>query len=118
MAVHNDTGREGEEKALQWLRRKDYDIIDRNWRHGHLEIDIIAFKAEYLHFIEVKTRTSRDFGYPEDEVGRRKLRHMIDAGVAWLAAHPGWKKIRYDILSIRLDHTGEDEYFLIEDVYF
>jgi putative endonuclease len=117
MAIHNDTGKEGEEKAARWLRNRDYEIIERNWRHGHLEIDIIACKDQFLHFVEVKTRSSGTFGHPEDEVGRGKLRHMIDAGVAWLNLHPGWKRIRYDILSIRLDPGGRDEYLLIEDVY-
>lgn len=112
-----DTGRAGEERAVRWLERRDYEIIDRNWRHGHLEIDIIARCPKYLHFIEVKTRNNRQFGYPEDEVGKAKLRHMIDAGVAWLALHPGWKHVRFDILAIRLDPQSGDEYFLIEDVY-
>lgn len=118
MAAHNDTGRDGEELAAHWLRKRDYEIVDRNWRHGHLEIDIIATREGYLHFIEVKTRTSSLFGYPEDEVGPGKLRHMVDAGVAWLALHPGFKRIRFDILSIRLQPDGMDEYLLIEDVYF
>jgi putative endonuclease len=118
MARHLDTGKEGEEKAARWLRNRDYEIIERNWTHGHLEIDIIAVKERYLHFVEVKTRSNGHFGYPEDEVSKTKLRHMIDAGVAWLALHPGWKKVRYDILAIRLDPRGADEYFLIEDVYF
>jgi putative endonuclease len=118
MARHLDTGKEGEEKAARWLQNRDYDIIDRNWTHGHLEIDIIAQRAGYLHFVEVKTRCSSHFGHPEDEVNKSKLRHMIDAGVAWLSLHPGWKKVRFDILAIRLNPTTEDEYFLIEDVYF
>jgi putative endonuclease len=117
MARHHDTGKEGEEKAVRWLRRRDYEIIGRNWTHGHLEIDIIATREGYLHFVEVKTRSSSQFGYPEDEVSKSKLRHMIDAGAAWLAQHPGWKKVRYDILAIRLDPQDGDEYFLIEDVY-
>ncbi|MCU0380723.1 MAG: YraN family protein [Chitinophagaceae bacterium] len=117
MAIHNETGKQGEEKAARWLRKRDFEILERNWRCGHLEIDIIATKDQYLHFIEVKTRTSNHFGYPEEEVSRGKLRHMIDAGVAWLALHHGWKRVRYDILAIRLNTAGKDEYLLIEDVY-
>jgi putative endonuclease len=118
MATHNDTGRDGEEKAVQWLRNHNYTIVDRNWRQGHLEIDIIAVRGQYLHFVEVKTRTSKVFGYPEDEVGQVKLRHMVNAGVAWLALHPGYRRIRFDILSILLQPGGVDEYLFIEDVYF
>jgi putative endonuclease len=118
MARHQETGRAGEEKALRWLRDRDFEIVDRNWRHGHLEIDIIAYRAPYLHFVEVKTRSSLYFGNPEDEVSKTKLKHMIDAGTAWLALHPGHKRVRFDILAIRLGHgDGGDEYLFIEDVY-
>ncbi|MEY3819267.1 MAG: hypothetical protein RLZZ425_735, partial [Bacteroidota bacterium] len=55
----------GENMAISHLSELGYEIMHRNWRYKHLEIDIIANKDNLLHIIEVKTRTSIEFGYPE-----------------------------------------------------
>ena len=51
-----DIGGRGEDIAMQWLRERGFLIVERNWRVGHYEIDIIAQRYDTLHFIEVKTR--------------------------------------------------------------
>ena len=56
MASHNELGKDGEEMAARWLENKGYEILHRNWRHSHYEIDIVAAKASFLHFVEVKAR--------------------------------------------------------------
>ena len=84
---------------------------------ARFEIDIIATKDQTLHFIEVKTRTSLKFGNPEDQVNKKKLRKMIDAGEEFIYQNPGWKKVRFDILAIKMFKGLEPEFFLIEDVY-
>ena len=117
MATNRQKGLRGEELATEWLISNGYLILHRNWRHARFEIDIIASRDEVLHFIEVKTRTSAAFGNPEDQVNQKKLRHMIDAGEEFIYQHPGWKKIRFDILAIKLFKGLEPEFFLIEDVY-
>ena len=89
--------------------------MERNWRSGKREIDIIAAKQNRLHFIEVKTRQSTAFGMPEEQVDLSKLRSIRLAADAYLEKHPQWKRIQFDIISIRL--TGEEifiDYF--EDV--
>ena len=58
MALHNAVGTEGENIAAAWLTEKGYQVMFRNWRHSHYEIDIIALKDKMLHFIEVKCFTS------------------------------------------------------------
>jgi len=66
MAEHNKFGTEGETLAAQWLKEKGYEILQRNWRHSHYEIDIIALKNKMLHIIEVKSRNfscSKTFFY-------------------------------------------------------
>jgi putative endonuclease len=117
MATNQEKGKKGEELATEWLLAKGYVLLHRNWRHARFEIDIIATKDQVLHFIEVKTRTSARFGNPEDQVNKKKLRHMIDAGVEFIYQNKGWKKIRFDILAIKLFKDIEPEFFFIEDVY-
>lgn len=110
-------GDEGEDLAASWLASAGFSILHRNWRTGRFEIDIIAEKEGVLHFIEVKTKRTSRFGNPEDQVGRVKLRHMIDAGTAYIDLHEGWKWIRFDILAIKRYKDMPVEFMLIEDVY-
>jgi putative endonuclease len=117
MARHNKTGQEGETLAIQYFAAKGYIILHSNWRHSHYEIDIIAHKAEMLHFIEVKTRTSNKYGHPEESVSKKKIENLMKAGEEYLYQNPQWKKIQYDVLSINLTKNKSPEFFLIEDVY-
>ena len=65
MAKHNDLGKMGEDLAVQYLTDKGYEILERNWRNKHKEIDIIAKDGETLVIVEVKTRQSDDHGEPD-----------------------------------------------------
>lgn len=107
----------GEALAAAWLQDKGYEILHRNWRTGRYEIDIIACREGVLHFIEVKTKRSSRYGHPEQQVGRKKLRHLIAAGTEYIARDRRWKRIRFNILSIRLYAGVPPDYFFIEDVY-
>jgi putative endonuclease len=111
------TGKRGEELGAAWLKQNGFTILNRNWRVGRIETDIIATREGVLHFIEVKTRRTLKFGNPEEKVDRRKLNNMIAAGTAYIAMHPEWRRIRYDILSIRIGIDQKTEFLLIEDVY-
>jgi len=73
MATHNEIGKSGEAIAAEWLKEKGYQILERNWKLGRLEIDLIAAKGEWLHFSEVKTRSSRQWGDPEISVTPQKF---------------------------------------------
>lgn len=117
MARHNETGKTGEQLATKWLIDKGYTIIENNWRCGKLEIDIIAYKEGILHFIEVKTRSSSNFGYPEILVTQQKMIHFVNAGSAYIRLRRQFKKIRFDILSVNLYPERDPDFFLIEDVY-
>lgn len=117
MASHNELGKEGEELAAQWLIAKGYTLLHRNWRHSYHEIDIIATKGKFLHFIEVKARKASSLGNPEDRVTRKKFKHLKKAADEFLYLNPGHKWIQYDILSITLQKNGNAEYFLLEDVF-
>lgn len=117
MASHNELGQQGEELAEAWLKEKGYEILHRNWRHSHYEIDIVALKNKMLHIVEVKARWASPFGFPEDSVTKKKFKNLQKAADEFLFLNPGHKWIQYDILSITLHKNKKPEYFLIEDVF-
>lgn len=117
MARHNKTGQSGEKLAQQYFTDKGYTILHVNWRHSHYEIDIIAQKEDKLHFIEVKTRSNKKFGNPEESVGPKKMQNLMKAAEEFLHQNPGWKKIQYDVLSVNFNGQQIPEYFLLKDVY-
>ena len=117
MANHNITGKDGEALARLYLSQKGFVILNTNWRHSHYEIDIIASAGDVLHFIEVKTRRSSQYGYPEESVTPKKMQSLMNGAEAFLIENPQWKNIQYDVLSINLVKNQSPEYFFIEDVY-
>ena len=117
MAHHNTTGQKGEKMAAKYFEEKSFIILHQNWRHSHWEVDIIAAKENVLHFIEVKTRRTKKFGYPEEDVSKKKVINLINASEEFLYLHPEWKRIQFDILSINLLRNEPAEYFFIEDVH-
>lgn len=65
MAAHNELGTWGEQCAVEYLRLKGYVILERDWKSGHRDLDIIAFDGATMVFVEVKTRRNRMFADPE-----------------------------------------------------
>ena len=116
MALHNDLGKYGEQLARHYLMEADFDILFQNWRHSYYEIDFIGSRNNILHFIEIKTRRSLAFGFPEDDVDEKKLERLMIAAEEFLHQHPGWERVQYDILSIYIPLNRKPEYFFIEDV--
>lgn len=116
MAEHNETGFRGEKLAVEWLSQRGYKIRQENWRHRHLEVDIIAEKGDTLHFIEVKTRRSTKFGNPEESINKQKMKNLKDAAEQYQQLHPGWKWIQFDVLAILFKRDGVD-YWFNQDVY-
>jgi putative endonuclease len=96
MAVHNELGAWGEELATDFLRRKEYTILERDWKSGHRDIDIIAKKDNVVVFVEVKTRRNRVFGEPGEAIDYMKLRNLR-------AAINHYVKYRRINLPVRLD---------------
>ena len=117
MAHHNHTGFLGEKMAAEYLLQKGFSILHHNWRHSHWEVDFIASLNNVLHFIEVKTRRTRKFGYPEEDVTKKKIENLINASEEFLYLNPEWKLIQFDVLSITLLKAQPVEFFFIEDVY-
>jgi putative endonuclease len=118
MALHNTLGKTGEDLAATYLSERGYQLLHRNWRYSHYEIDIIALKGNKLHFIEVKMRSSKQFGYPEEAVTKKKFQSLLNAADEFLHQHPNYQHVQYDILAINQYRNQAPVYFLIEDVYF
>ena len=116
MAEHNETGFKGEKLAAEWLTKNGYTIRQENWRFRHLEVDMIAEKGDTLHFIEVKTRRSTKFGYPEESINKQKMKNLKDAAEHYQHQNPGWKWIQFDVLAILLK-PGKIDYWFNQDVY-
>lgn len=107
MAIHNNIGRIGEDKAAQIMKEKGYTILETNWHMGHLEVDVIAENANELVFVEVKTRTST-FGNvrPEEYADEIKKRRIIAAGNAYVKYHKIEKSPRFDVIGIQINPTN------------
>lgn len=107
MAVKDERGRAGEDRAAAYLRAGGYDILDRNWRCAAGEIDIVAASPRDLVVVEVKTRRTEWFGHPFEAVDARKRARLWRLSCAWIAAHPAaarGRRLRLDVIGI----TGED----------
>ena len=115
MAQHNELGKWGEEYAACHLRRQGYDIMERDWRIGHRDIDIIARTPDgrTIVFVEVKTRTSDTLKSPDDAVDIRKIRNIGFAANAYVKQLNVLDPLRFDIITVvgdnddnaQLEHT-------------
>jgi putative endonuclease len=118
MAKHNQTGNLGEELACSHLSGKGYDILERNWRFSRSEIDIICKQSEILVFVEVKTRTSIHFGFPEEFVTERKEELIMDAASEYMKQIKHEWEIRFDIISVILHKHHSPTIRHIKDAFF
>jgi putative endonuclease len=118
MAQHNDLGKEGENLAAEFLLKNSYEILDRNWTFQKAEIDIIAKKDQILAIIEVKTRSSTDFGLPQDFVKPKKIQLLVKAVNEYVIRKDLDVTIRFDIIAIHKDKTQEFVIEHLEDAFF
>ena len=102
MAEHNDTGVKGEDLACLYLEEKGYAILEKNWRFGREEIDIIAQQSETLVVAEVKTRSGSFFGEPEEFVNRQKQKNLIKAINTYIEKNNLDLEVRFDIIGVIL----------------
>jgi len=116
MATHNDIGKQGEELANEFLRKNGYAILETNYRYRKAEIDLIAQKDQTLAIVEVKTRTSTDFGTPESFVNKKKINLILEATNAYVDEKNLDLEISLDIISVILGKEIEIEH--IQNAYF
>ena len=98
------TGQRGEALAAAYLSDCGYKILHRNWRCAGGELDLIVEKDQMLVFVEVRSRSSRRFGTPEESITPAKQKRLIELSYAYLQqeqpSHPNW---RIDVVAIDLN---------------
>ena len=102
MARHNELGKWGEQYAADYLQSIGYDIIERDWRIGHRDIDIIARSPDLrtIVFVEVKTRATDVITKPEEAVDRRKIRNIGMAANTYVKMLNVLDELRFDVVSV------------------
>ena len=108
-------GKKGERLALQFLRKRGYRILKRNFSCRFGEIDIIARQGKTTVFVEVKTRTSSEFGLPQEAINKEKIKHLWYCAQFYIKnyADPD-SQFRFDLVSIIL--KDKVEISLIENI--
>jgi len=116
--TNKNPGLLGEEIACGLLKEKGYDIVKRNFRFGHGEIDIIAKKDEMLVFVEVKTRTNDEFGPPEMAVTKSKQKQIIRIAKAYLYVNNITEiQCRFDIIAVLMENFNNPAVNHIENAF-
>jgi putative endonuclease len=100
-------GARGEDKAVRFLRKKGYRILERNYRSPAGEVDIIALDGETVVFVEVKTRADGLFGQPCEAVHRRKQEKLRKTALYYLSARRREAPARFDIIGIQVAPGGQ-----------
>lgn len=117
MAEHNELGKFGEELAVDFLQQNGYVVLETNWTFQKAEIDIIAQKENTLAIVEVKTRSSIEFGLPQDFVKPKKIQLLVKAVNEYVVSNDLDVEVRFDIIAIfkddsryKIDHI-EDAFY-------
>jgi putative endonuclease len=118
MDSNRSKGDAGEDLAAKHLAKLGYNILERNWRFRHWEVDLICSKGKFLHFIEVKTRHSLRFGRPEESITSAKMNNLKNAAEEYQYQNQHWEYIQFDVIAITIVDEKVREIFMIEDVYF
>lgn len=117
MAEHNELGTLGEELAADFLQQNGYEILETNWTFQKAEIDIIAQKGNVLAIVEVKTRSSIDFGLPQDFVKPKKIQLLVKAVNEYVIQNDLTLDVRFDIIAIHKEGNQLNIEHL-EDAFF
>lgn len=110
-------GKSGEDLAEKALIKDGYEIIERNKKTSLGEIDIIARHKDLLCFIEVKTRSSTDFGLPEEAVDRTKQKKIILLANEYMSALKKEYDVRFDVVSVLKDKDGKLNAKIIKNAF-
>ncbi|KAA1246206.1 YraN family protein [Aquimarina sp. RZ0] len=106
MAKHLELGKEGEKLAIGFLMKNGYDILEKNYRYLKSEIDIIARKDNTIVVVEVKTRSTPEFGNPQDFVKPKQIQLLVKAIDYYVISNNLDVEIRFDIVAIIKNKLG------------
>lgn len=113
----SETGKKGEDLALDWLLARGLVLRDRNWRGGHKELDLVMESAERLHVVEVKTLTPPLQGQPYDRVNAAKQARLVTAARQYIAEKHVRKEVQFDVVSVVLDGAETSVEYIPEAFY-
>lgn len=98
----------GEKLAADYLKKRSYKIMETNYRCPDGEIDIIAKHKGYLVFVEVRTKTSLEFGHPEESITQAKMKKLRDTANHYRQTHEKLPELwRIDMVAVELDEKGK-----------
>ena len=117
MAAHNELGLLGEQLAIDFLIEKGYEIRERNWRFQKAEVDIIAQRGPLLAIVEVKTRSTRFFGDPQEFIKEQKIKLLTKAVDHYVVAQDLDVEVRFDVIGIVKNHL-ETSIIHLEDAFY
>ncbi len=106
MAQHNELGKKGEQLAVDFLVKNGYKIVERNYRFDKAEVDIMALKDNILAIVEVKTRSTKDFGNPQDFVKPKQIKNLVKAVDEYVNENDLDLEVRFDIIAIVKEKKG------------
>jgi putative endonuclease len=113
MKTNAVSGKEGEQKAIEYLKQKGWKILVQNYRYKHGELDIIGLDKGVMVFVEVKYRKNNNFGFPEDFVNDHKIGMVRKTALNYILKEDWRNDIRFDIISI----TGNEIPEHFEDAF-
>ena len=111
-----ERGALGEQAAVEYLRRHGFVLVERNYRVGYSEVDIIAQRDDELHFVEVKTRKVGSLTSPEDAINERKVRTLRRVASAYMASRRVSLEPRFSMVAIEVAGNEVAEIRFIEDI--
>ena len=117
MTFHNELGKKGEQLAVDFLIKNGYDIVERNYHFDKAEVDIIAKQNDILAIIEVKTRSTRDFGNPQDFVKPKQIKNLVKAVDEYVTVNELDVEVRFDIIAI-VNQNNKYDIEHIEDAFY
>lgn len=109
MSKNLKIGKKGEVFSVEYLIHNGYEILEKNWRHKHKEVDIIARKGDTLIIVEVKTRKQHSLSEPFEAVDNKKQNLLIEAASTYIETNDIDEEVRFDIISVIY---AENEYKL------
>ena len=100
----NEFGAAGERLAERWLSRKGWRVLERRYRSGRRDIDLVAEQDGLVAFVEVKTRAGTRFGDPVEAVNWKKRNELTRSAITWIDRHgrPG-EHYRFDVIGVLVD---------------
>ena len=116
MAAHNELGKEGEVEACNYLRKKGFQVVTTNYRFDKAEVDIIARKDDILVAVEVKTRSTKDFGLPQDFLKPQQIKRLVKAVNHYVEIKDLDVEVRFDIIAV-ISQNNRKEIEHLEDAF-